>query len=379
MRLPHPLNWLTIAALAIVFARGIEGQMATSGPIPADSLSLPSPPPFLTLLGMASPGKFVTDPSIPPKGPVSEVLYEELRGTATPAGAAGTVVASRRTKFDQQGHLTEQIENRWGTESDTVYSYQNGRLVSMETTFPTSQKARPKAWGYWSYDSSGKLMEYRRGGGSELQNHELNFKHDVRGRLLAFEYRQGADDKPFSRTEISYSDDGKTIGVSRRFLESKIVDRSTRVLDEQSRTVRVVLVSEGRAPNDEAKNIRFRYDEKGRVVEQTTDATKFSDSGAEQDLPPGTISIVYDDAMHTKTTKYSFAGEGTMQIVLTQDENGATIAYSMDTASERGFSKFECEYDGHANWTSCTQFVEQEGRQFVKQRCRRTITYREGH
>jgi hypothetical protein len=120
-------------------------------------------------------------------------------------------------------------------------------------------------------------------------------------------------------------------------------------------------------------------DEKGRVVEQTTDATKFSDSGAEQDLPPGTISIVYDDAMHTKTTKYSFAGEGTMQIVLTQDENGATIAYSMDTASERGFSKFECEYDGHANWTSCTQFVEQEGRQFVKQRYRRTITYREGH
>jgi hypothetical protein len=56
----------------------------------------------------------------------------------------------------------------------------------------------------------GKLTEYRLGRGTSIQNHELGLHYDGKWRLLGFEYRQGADDKPFSRTEISYSQDNRS-------------------------------------------------------------------------------------------------------------------------------------------------------------------------
>jgi hypothetical protein len=104
---------------------------------------------------------------------------------------------------------------------------------------------------------------------------------------------------------------------------------------------------------------------------------EFSDSGAESDLPPGTISIAYDDKMHTKSTKYSFPGEGTMEIVVTLDENGNTIGYTLQTGGTQQVSSLECEYDRVGNWTSCRQIVEGNGQRFTKEAFRRTITYRE--
>lgn len=370
---------ISIAVLASALASGLYAQvMALSGPITRESVGVPPEPPFLTLLGIANPGKLATDPSILPKGrAVSEVFHEELRGRALPAGPAGEVEASVRTKLDDQGRVTEQIEKHWGGETDTLYTYQDGRLVSMESAFPDAKKATPKAWNYWTYDNHGKLTEYRRGRGTAIENHELGFKYDSRGRLLGFEYRQFSQDKPFSRTDISYSSDGKTVAVTRTFAESKIVDRSTRILDVQGRVVLVKLSSEGRDPNDEAKNIVLRYDQKGRLVEQTTDAGKLSGPGAESDLPPGTVSITYDDKAHTKTTRYSFPNEGTIEIVVTQDANGDTIGYALQGGAEQGSSKLECEYDRFGNWTSCRQIVENNGQRFTKEEFRRTITYRE--
>ncbi len=370
-------SWLSFAALVAALAPGIDAQVfATSGPIPLESVGLPPQPPFRTLLGMVDPGKLATDPSITPKGgAVSEVFYEELRGMATPAGTAGAVEASVRTKFDEQGHVIEQVENRWNRETHTLYSYQDGRLVKMETTSPNGKKAAPTSWSYWTYEARGKLTEYRRGNGTAIQNHELGFHYDNKGRLLGFEYRQGADDRPFSRTEISYSNDGKTIVVTRTFAESKITDRSTRTLDDQGRVVRVMLDSEGRATKEQATKIFFRYDEQGRLVEQTTDAQKFSDSGAEHDLPPGTISIAYDDRIHTKTTRYSIPNQGSVESVVMQDESGATIGYSLNGGTEEASSKLECQYDRLANWISCRQIVENQGQRIIMKEFRRTITY----
>ena len=350
--------------------------MATIGPIPLESVGLPSQPPFLTLIGMADPGRLATDPSISPKGAaVSEVLHEELRGATTPAGAAGSVEASVRTKFDEQGRLVEKIESRWNNETDTTYGYQEGRLVKMETTFPNAKKSVPTAWNYWSYDNRGKLTEFRRGSGSALLNHELNFKYDGNGRLLGFDYRQGADDKLFSHTDVSYSNDGKMVMVTKAFAGSKIIDRSTRTLDDQGHVVRVMLDSEGRAPNEQAKQIDFRYDARGRLVEQRTDARGFSKSGAEDDLPPGTVRITYDDENHTKTTKYSNPLEGSIEIVVTRDENGAATSVAFK-APEEVSSKLECQYDRLGNWTSCRQLVGNQGQTNIKQEFRRAITYR---
>jgi hypothetical protein len=134
--------------------------------------------------------------------------------------------------------------------------------------------------------------------------------------------------------------------------------------------------SEGRNTKEQATKIHFRYDERGRLVEQTTDALKFSDSGAEQDMPPGSISIAYDDRLRTKTTKYSVPNEGALESVVMQDESGTTIGYSLKGAGERVSTKLECQYDRLANWTSCRQIVESQGQKVVKQEFRRTITYR---
>jgi YD repeat-containing protein len=317
-------SWLTFAVVAAALVPGIGAQvLATSGPIPLESIGLPPQAPSLTLLGMVGAGKLATDPSLPPKGgAVAEVFYEELRGVATPTGPAGAVEASVRTRFDEQGHVVEQVENRWN------------------------------------------------------QNHELGFHYDDKGRLLGYEFRQGAEDKPFSRTEISYSGDGKTIVVTQTFAGTKIIDRSTRILDDQGRVVQVMVDSEGRDTSGRATKIYFRYDEQGRLVEQTTDGLKFSDSGAEHDLPPGSISIAYDDKLHTKTTKYSVPNEGALESVVMQDESGATIGYSLKGPTERASTKLECQYDRLANWTSCRQIVESQGQRVVKQEFRRTITYR---
>jgi hypothetical protein len=94
-------------------------------------------------------------------------------------------------------------------------------------------------------------------------------------------------------------------------------------------------------------------------------------------LPPGTILIAYDDKAHTKATKYSFPGEGTMEAVVTFDENGDAIGYTLQQGgTEQVSSKLECEYDRFGNWTSCRQIVEGNGRRFNKEQFRRTIMYR---
>jgi hypothetical protein len=138
-------------------------------------LGRPRRPPLVTFLGIVSPGKLATDPSLPPKGPVSEVLFEELRSEKTPAGPAGEVVLSIKTKYDDQGRPIEEVRKEYGGETSTISRYQGNRLVSQETTIQGG-KVLPKSWDYWTYDESGKLIEYRRGSGETIQNHETNFK-----------------------------------------------------------------------------------------------------------------------------------------------------------------------------------------------------------
>lgn len=369
-------RYMSVPFALIVFAPAIHAQvMATMGPISPESLGLPPQPPFITLLGIANPGKMATDPSIPPKGAVRDVFYEELRAVTTPAGPAGSVQVRVRTRYDEKGNVIEINGNRYGSTTDDVYRYQDGRLVGIESTFPDSPKPQPTAWNYWTYDSHGKLTEYRRGRGTETQNHELGYRYDNKGRLLGFEYRQGKDDKLFSHTDISYSSDDRTVVVTRAFAGSKIIDRSTRTLDDKGRVVRVALDSEGRAADNLASIVVFRYDDLDRLLEQTTNATQFSKSGAEEDLPPGTISIAYDDAAHTTTTKYSFPGEGNMESAVTRDQAGATTSFTLKTGSERITSKLDCEYDSQGNWTTCRQ-ITNTGMQQPAKTFRQTITYR---
>jgi hypothetical protein len=247
--------------------------------------------------------------------------------------------------------------------------------VSQEST--SSNKTRPKFWNYWTFDPSGKLTDYRRGSGDAIQNHDTNLKRDGQGRLTSFEYRQGAKDELSSRTEFRYSPDGKTVDYTSYDATGDVTLSTTNTLDDQGHVVSVVI----REWDWQTKKLKpplrvtFRYDGKGRLIEQNTEAHEVKGPGSEQDLPPGKISITYDDAKHTKTTAYA-SNDGMLTSTLIYDIRGATIGMSGGIQDRTFDVHLECSSDSHENWTNCKQIARNRGVSEVNKLWRRTITYR---
>jgi hypothetical protein len=349
----------TSVFLGAVFASALSAQFGIQQVADRD-IGHPPQAPFITFLGIVSPGRMATDPSLPLNGPVAEVLYEELRAQETPAGPGGDVIAAIRTKYDEAGLPIQESRKEWGTETATVNWYEGTRLVSQETTFRNSGKLRPKSWNYWVYDQSGKLIEYRRGSGDQIQNRYTNFKRDAQGRMTSFEYWQGANDALFGRTEFRYSSDGKTIESV--FFDATGADiRSTiQTMDDQGHVSSVVIrerdwkTKKSKAP----VRVPFRYDANGRVMEQNTDADTVGRASEELQFPPGRVSITYDDVKRTKTTVYEH-DENFLSSKVTYNAGGSAIAITSGTGGNMTDVKLECTYDSHENWTACQQIANQ--------------------
>ena len=96
-----------------------------------------------------------------------------------------------------------------------------------------------------------------------------------------------------------------------------------------------------------------------------------------ESIPPGKITLTYDDAGHTREISYAHDGE-TMISKVRLDEAGATLAWGMSTErSEPSFqAELECSYDTHGNWTECRRWVTEGSRRQDNGLWRRTITYR---
>lgn len=364
------------AVAGVQFTSLLSAQFLTEA-LPDQDIGRPPRPPFITFLGIVMPGKLITDPSLPPAGPVAQTLYEELRAHVTPAGPAGEVMTSIIATWDEAGRVIEETRKDGGSESDTINHYVGNRLVSQETTFPHSRQPVPKAWSYWVYDPSGKLTEFRRGRAEQIQNHDINFKRDSLGRLTSYEYRQGPKDELLNRTELRYSNNGKIVEITQFDAAGAIVQSTTQTADDQGHVVAAAIrdrdwrTKQMKTP----LKVSFRYDEKGRLIEQDTSAHEFDKSGSEQELPPGKISIAYDDLKNTKTTSYSGA-EGSIVLTVTHNANGATVAFTGGTDGERLDSVVDCAYDIHGNWTTCRQTSGGPPAGDVVKMWRRTITYR---
>ena len=228
-------------------------------------------PPFITPMGMVDTGKLATDPLLRPHGPVKEVLFEELRAETTTGGPAGEVMRSVKSEYDEQGRLVKEYESG----SITIYRYDGSRLVSQESTFPEGKTTQARAWNYWKYDEGGKLIEYRRGRGDTIQNHETNFTRDEQGRLTGFEYHQGAKDVLESRTEFRYSPDGKSVDTIYYDQAGEVFRRMTQTMDGEGRVTQAVIQERDwrtKKPKRPMK-VAFSYDPKGRVVEQDTESS----------------------------------------------------------------------------------------------------------
>src|SRR5580700_3373587 len=137
--------WLFRFSAWAVFTSFLSAQFLTED-LPDQDLGRPPRPPFISFLGIVLPGKLVTDPSLPPVGPVAQTLYEEERVHETPAGPTGEVVTSIVSTWDEAGRVIEEIRKDPSSESDTINRYDGTRLVSRESTFPNSRPPRPRFW-----------------------------------------------------------------------------------------------------------------------------------------------------------------------------------------------------------------------------------------
>lgn len=361
----------------LLYTSSLAAQFLTEA-LPDQDIGRPPRAPFITFLGILTSGKLVTDPSLPPVGPVAQTLYEELRAHETPAGPAGEVMTSITSTWDEAGRVMEVIRKDRGLESDTINRYDGNRLVSQESTFPNSKQPGPESWNYWVYDKSGKLIEYRRGSGDQIQNHYTNFKRDAKGRMTSYEYRQGPKDELFSRTELRYSADGKTVDFDEYDAAGAVTESMTQAVDDQGHVVMAVLrdrdwkTKQMKAP----LRVAFRYDGTGRLIEQDTAAHEFDKSGSEFELPPGKISIAYDDAKHTKTTSYS-GDEASLAYTVTSNASGATIGFVSGANGTTLDTEIHCTDDSHGNWIACQLTVTKTGDvDRIEKVWRRKITYR---
>jgi len=365
--------WMIVGLL---FTSSMSAQFGTEE-LPDEDIGRPPKAPLITFLGLVTHGKLVTDPSIAPAGPVAQTLYEELRTEDTAAGRACEVMTSIKASWDESGHETEEIRKERGTEIDTINRYDGPRLVSQESTFPNRTPPKPKFWSYWVYDESGKLIEFRRGSGDQIQSHGTNFRRDAEGRLTSYEYRQGPKDELFSRAELRYSADGKTVDQTEYDAAGAFIESWTEIEDDRGHVATLVIrdqdwqTKQMKAP----VKIAFLYDEKGRLIEQDTDAHPSDGSENEGTPPPGKVSIAYDDGKHTKTTSYS-GDEGLLALTVTQNASGAAVRFVGGTERMTRDSLIDCTYDTHGNWTTCQQINEAGGGHRVERLWRRTITYR---
>jgi len=159
------------------------------------------------------------------------------------------------------------------------------------------------------------LSEFRAGRDKQEINDYVNFKYDQTGRPLGYElYAQ-------TQTEISYA--GNKIILSRlqkyqrrKFFEQvQIVDDKKRVID-----LRVSDLSGGQLKL--WYHVTFKYDDKGRVIEQLTDPFKLG-SGDDYSPLPGRLNVDYDDEKHSGQQKfYDFDGKLVLHTNFEYDRDG---------------------------------------------------------
>ena len=100
------------------------------------------------------------------------------------------------------------------------------------------------------------------------------------------------------------------------------------------------------------------------------------DGAGEQEIPPGKITVVYDDARHTKQTSYT-SDEGQMLSTIQMDEQGLAIATSTNVSGTPAEAmSLEFENDDHGNWTTCRRYVISGPNRKQTGLWTRTITYR---
>jgi len=332
-------------------------------------------------------------------GPVAEARREDV----LPEGA--TRAPLRRTKvlkFDGESHLIESTYQDSVSKSTTAVItnvFQNGKLQSQTSMRHYSDGKSPDLqewWHKWGYDSNGLVSDYRAAYDNQENNHCLNFKYDAQGRLLNCEYRQNGSDKPFLFYEFRY--EGKTI-VSDTYDENhKKTYEQVQVVDGSSHVIELTISDMNSGALKLWYHTTFKYDDQGRLTEQTTDKYNYAPGDVDSEPPPGRIVIQYDDKKHTgeqdfyspegkllvrSLAEFDAHGYVTKMQVLDADGNEvkSTKGIWVDPKTRKehsGTFTVEATYDDHGNWTTLQSWFTPDdgGDRILTRSIKQTITYR---
>jgi hypothetical protein len=393
----RPLQAMVALIFLVPFSAG-QMQMSTLSGAQAIA-DLPGPPKNPTVTAMAPlwQGMLQQLQIAHPSGPILEARQEDV----VPDGAAP--YPARRTtmlKFDGDGHEAERIyEDSSGT-TTTLTDFQNGRLQSRKTKhlrtngkFPALQEW--EEWQKWTYDTKGRLKDFRAGQDKMEYNHYLNFKYDSSGRPLGYEYRPSGADGPSTFTEITYS--GDTVTTAQLDDNRQKVSEQVQMLDPLKRVIDLSVSDMSSGKLRLWYHVRFKYDGQGRLIEQITDPYQ-SGSGGGAAPPPGKITVQYDDGKHTGEEDFynpdeklalrnlvEFDSHGCVTKALVLDATGKQTKASEGTwvdprthATHSGAYATEATYDDHGNWTEFRWwFIPSDGGDRVLTRwIKQTITYR---
>jgi hypothetical protein len=322
------------------------------------------------------------------KGPVASVEREE---TQPPSQSLYPYHKTTTLKFDDHGHLTKRIDEDALGVSTTTNVWDRERLQSQTVGHHRNDGKFPDwiEWQRWSYDADGRLSEFQAGRDKQEMNDYVNFKYDQKGRPLGYELSAQ------TLTEISYAGNKITLSRMQKYQQRKFFEQ-VQIVDDKNRVIDLK-VSDS-VPLKLWYHVTFKYDDKGRVVEQYTDPFKLG-SGDDYSPMPGKLAVEYDDEKHSGQqrffdsddklvlhTKFEFDRDGILTKLRVLDASGKeqtggeTFAdpQSQKPSTRPGNVEWEIIYDDHGNWTERRRwFTPADGSPRIMTRViRQNITYR---
>lgn len=247
--------------------------------------------------------------------------------------------------------------------------FSEGRLQSQTVVYHSTKHGDWQEWQKWNYDEHGRLSDFRAGRDKSEWNHYLNFKYDAQARPLGYEYFDSKIGGPSVLTEISYS--GKTITLSRLGVNRHKFFEQVQTIDEQNRVIDLRVSDLSGGELKQWYHVAFKYDAKGRVIEQSTDPFKLG-SGDDYSPIPGKLVVEYDDERCSGEQRFfDTDGKLALHTVFAFDRDGALTKLRVVDASGKeqtggetlvdpqshkvnnhpGSVEWEVIYDDRGNWT----------------------------
>src|SRR5580698_604136 len=389
---------LLLRRVALAFLGSFAAAQMSTPPEAKAIAELPGPPknpPIFSQMTVIMQGGLQYADTANFKGPVAEVRRERIQ---SPNQSPNPHHTTTTMKFDDRGHMIERIDEDSLGSSTVTNAFLEGKLQSqtVEHRRTDAKTSGRKDWARWTYDGHGQLSEYRAGQDKEERNHYLNFKYDSNGRLLGCEYRQSGAEWPFSFTEVTYS--GNSIDESTLDEQRRKIYEQVQVVDVSNRVVDLKVSDRNEGPLKLWYHVTFKYDEKGRVVEQNTDPFKFG-SGDDASPIPGKLIVRYNEEKRigeqefydtngklTLHTRFTFDRDGIPTKFGVLDDSGKEVTGSElfvdpnthKSSSRPGSVEWEVIYDDHGNWTERRRwFTPADGSPRIMTRLiRQNIIYR---